>query len=109
MNKEQERKRLRKEKQLKFQEELMIKRGYSKNKNCKITKGEHIYNVPAVIGIGRWIRYNLVCACGKKTWNIPDIYPLHMLPQFTVCQKHGYLQGKQECWACKLNLDSFEH
>ena len=47
----------RKEKQMKFQEELRVKRNPARSKVCKITKALHVYNKPQVPFQDRKLRH----------------------------------------------------
>lgn len=104
---ELERKIARREKALKFQEELRNKR-FGGSKPCRITKGEHIYDVPIKTGSAYWVYYDLRCKCGKKDYKNSTIYSLKNLPKYSICQKHGYIHGEgKECWACLMDLEPF--
>ena len=105
--KRENRRQERREKQIKFQEEIRNRR-LSRPTKCKITKGEHIFNKPVEVGIGTYRYYTLVCACGKRTWNSPRLFPLSTMPQYTICEKHGW-QNKTDkpCFACEMNLPEF--
>jgi len=110
MKQNTERKKLRRDKQLLFQEELLRKKRFGKNKVCQITKGEHVYNELHEEGWGRFKHHTLICKCGKRRWSnsVPNIYPIETLPKFSICKKHGYIRGENEtCWACTLDFDAF--
>jgi len=102
-------KKIRKEKQDAFNENKFPKT--VKSKICKVTKGEHIYNVAYKTD---WRGYSLKCECGKQTWKINQLYPLRELPKYFICEKHGYYEigryGRKDegCWACKLKLKPFK-
>ena len=73
-------------------------------KELERKKGKHIFNIP--FWEGHW--WSLRCACGRKTWGIPSIYPLSRLPKHTICYSHGFLQEGKSCWACEMKLEPFE-
>lgn len=106
-------KKIRKEKHEAFLADKFPK--IKKSKICKITKGEHIYNVPSKISWGGG--YEAICECGKTQWKLPRLKALKNLPDFMICKKHGYYEissnwrGEKEnigCWACKADLDKFK-
>jgi len=107
-------KKIRREKQKAFQEEKHKKQKTSKV--CKVTKGEHVYDVPDRVDYRQG--YTLICACGKKNWNVPTLRPVGERPKYMICKKHGMYAindrwGKvnkkyHKCWACELGLPVFK-
>ena len=109
MKNDTERKKTRRLKQQKFQEDLRMRKSGGRSKICKATKGKHVYDVLVKVTYSSWHQYyTLICACGKRTWKVPWIYPLSKLPKYTVCKKHGYLNDGKPCWACEMKFESWE-
>ena len=104
-------KKTRKEKQDAFCKDKFPKTG--KSKICKVTKGEHVFNVPCKTTYGSG--YEVECACGKRQWKLPALRSLKRLPTYMICTKHGFYEtcgwrGKKDtgCWACDLGLEPFK-
>jgi hypothetical protein len=96
---------------LQLNEDKVAAKKTRKNRICKATKGEHMFDVPKPYKMfdGKIVWFTLCCACGKKgnTLYVPND-SLFSSYKF-LCPLHGlFYRDEKTCPACRVGLGEFK-